>query len=817
LPPEGAARQRWLTLGVCVWLALVVWAVFGQTVRYQFVNFDDDLYVYDNPAITHGVSWHGVGWIFTHPDGPYEWLPLTGLSRMMDCQIYGLHPGGHHLTNVLLHAASAILLFLALRQMTGVLWRSAFVAAVFAIHPLQVESVAWVTERKNVLSGLFFMLTLLCYAKAVTRLRSEASTGQASDEWRVTRDRRAGGKAEVIASPVTRHPSLCYWLALVFFGFGLLAKTTLVTLPFILLLLDYWPLNRSTKCEVRSAEFPSPHRPSPGSYGPTGPDPLPSDPSLYPHPLPLSSEWAREKERGKRASRQDASVRVRRFSTTSLRGRASTWKRLSVEKIPFFILSAAACAATVLFHQRDIRALQEFGLLSRIGNASLACAAYLGQMFYPVGLAAFYPHPGNHLSLWKIDLSMLALLGLSAGLLAGWRKYPYLAVGWLWYLGMLVPVIGLIQVGEQARADRHTYLPQIGLSILAAWGAVALCGAWRIRRVVLGGASAAVLAGLLTVAYVQTGYWKDSLSLWTHALACTSGNYIAENNSGAALAAQGKFNEAIPHYERALELKPDYADARIDLGIALADQGKWDEAIQQYNQALQVNPDSAKGHFNLGAALYGQGKGAEAIQQFEQALQLNPDFAEAHCDLGAALANRGQWDEAIKHDLRALELNPDYAEAHNNLGGALAARGKLDQAAGHYERALQLNPNYAEAYYNWGLLLAAQGKLDEAVEHYKRAVQLKPDYPQACYDLGNALARQGKLDQAIENYERALQLKPDYAEAHYNFGVALASQGKSAEAMQHFQQGLSLATAQGNMELAGFIRARLKSYPSSKP
>ena len=704
LPEVQPYYNRWLTIAVCLVLALAVWAVFGQTLRYDFVNYDDNVYVYDNSTITQGINLHGVVWIFTHVDGRGEWLPVTAISRMLDCQLYGLHPGGHHLTNVLLHAATAILLFLLLRNLTGRFWAAAFVAAVFAIHPLRVESVAWVTERKDVLSGLFFMLTLLCYAKAATGRR-----------WLVT------GTQTEVASPLIR--SLYYWLAVVFFALGLMSKPMLVTLPFVLLLLDYWPLGRvvGRTCEVRNGKKP-PEKPLVPGF-------------------------------------------------------------LILEKIPFLLLSAAACVVTVLVQRNSIASVQAFDLSSRIGNALVSCVGYVWQMIYPVGLAVFYPYPQNHLSPGEIGLSLLVLCLITAGVLAGRQRHPYLLVGWLWYLGMLVPVIGLLQVGDQARADRYTYLPEIGLYVLATWGAMELCGAWRHGRVLMGAAAAVILGMLLARACDQTRYWRDSETLWAHTLACTSENYLAHNN----------------------------------LGLALASEGKPAEAIEQYQRALQIMPDYAKAHNNLGVVLAGEGRWAEAIGQYERALQLEPDYAEVHNNLGIALAGEGRWAEAIGQYERALQLEPDYAEAHINLGVALAGQGKSVEAIEQYERVLQLKPDNAEARYNLGNALAGAGRLTEAVQQYARALQLRPDHAGARNNLGMALANEGRLAEAIGEYERVIQLKPDAAEPYYNLGKALDRQGKSAEAVPYFQQALTRAAVQGNTALAEAIRIRLKSYQPALP
>jgi tetratricopeptide (TPR) repeat protein len=619
--PEAQPHNRWLSFAVCLFLALAVWAVFGRTIHYEFINLDDDLNVYENPAIIHGLSWQGVIWVFTHKQAEL-WNPLTSLSFMQDCQFHGLNPGGYHLTNVLLHTATVILLFLVLRKMTGVFWPAAFVAAVFAIHPLRVESVAWVTERKDVLSGLFFMLTLWAYVRY----------GQEQADAR-RREPESGNTGFFLRSS-------SYWLALLFFALGLLSKAMLVTMPFVLLLLDYWPLGRMTS---------------------------------------LRQDSARPEGNRSQTTRLELAV-----------PQIPVLKSLLWEKVPFLLLTVAVCVATVLAQSNAIGSVEDFDLPSRIGNALVSYADYLGQMFYPVGLAVFYPHPRDRLPAWNVVLSVLVLLMISAGVMAGQRKRPYLLVGWLWYLGMLVPVIGFVQAGSQARADRFTYLPQIGLYIMAAWGAMELCGAMRYRRAVLGSAAGVILAGLLGGAYVQTGYWKDSVSLWMHSLACTSESSLARNNLGNALANQGKLTEAIQQYERALQLKPDYAEAHNNLGDALAAQGKLTEAIQQYERALQIKPDNACALINLGSALAGQGKLTEAIQQYERALQIKPDYAEALNNLGNVLSLQEKLTEAIQYYERALQIKPDYADAHINLGNVLARQGKLTEATQHFQQALTL-------------------------------------------------------------------------------------------------------------------------------
>jgi len=650
-------HSRWLTLAVCIFLALAVWAVFGQTIHYDFTNYDDDDQVYDHPVVKQGLSLQGIVWVFTHSDDGH-WVPLSKISHMLDCQLYGLTPGGHHLSNVLLHAAVVILLFLVLRRMTGATWPSAFVAAVFAIHPLRVESVAWVTERKDVLSGLFFMLTLWAYVRYIQKAEisgQELSPGKLSD----------------LRQPLT---STDYWMALLFFTCGLLSKSMVGTLPFVLLLLDYWPLNRCLR------------------------------------PAPVSAMDRRKP--------------------------LSVFKRLILEKI--FFLGPVMVAALGLLCSRDRNnvvvavALQtgrglvphrDLSPMVRTGHALLTPLVYLKQMFFPAGLVVFSP-PGQNVTRWEIFMAVIFLMAVSVAVLVRRRKQPYLMVGWFWYLVMLAPILILIQQGAELRCDRYTYLPQIGLYILVAWGAADLFSQWPYRRVLPGAIAGAVLAGLLAGAYVQTGYWKNSIALWTHTLACMPENPKAQNNLGSALAVQGKWNDAMQHFEQALQLNPDYADAHFNLSAALARQGKLPEAIEHYERALQIKPDDAGACNNLGFVLAAQGKREQAIEYYERALQLKPDFIDAHVNLGNALAARGNLAEAVQQYERALQLRPDDADARVNLGNALATRGNLAEAVQQYERALQLKPENAVAHYNLGDVLSRQGKAGEAIQHFQQALTL---------------------------------------------------------------------------------------------
>jgi protein O-mannosyl-transferase len=653
----GCREQRWRVAAVCLVLAAITFAVFGQTLGHEFVDFDDDLYITENPMVARGLTRKGIVWAFTHVHSA-NWHPLTWLSHMLDCQLYGLHPGEHHRTNVLLHTATVIALFLVLRQMTGTLWRSAFVAAVFAIHPLRVESVAWVAERKDVLSGLFFMLTIGAYVRYARR------------PWSWGR----------------------YGLVLLLFAMGLMCKPMLVTLPVVLLLLDYWPLQRT------------------------------------------ESEG-----------------------------------RLVLEKLPLLALSAASCVATLLAQTGAMPSIKSFSLPVRLANALASCMVYLGQMVWPAGLAVFYPYPHNGLPPWEVALAGTLLAGLSAVVLWQQRKQPWLLVGWVWYLVMLLPVAGLIQVGMQAHADRYTYLPQIGIYVAITW----LVAEWRVNRVALGGLMAGVLVVLMACAWQQTAYWQNSESLWTHTLACTTDNDIAQNNLGYALLQKGKVDEALPCFQQALQIRPDYADARNNLGYALLQTGKVDEALLCFQQALQIRPNFADARNNLGYAFLRMGKVDAAATCFQQALQIRPDYADARNNLGVVLMQKGSMAAAAASFQRALQIRPDYAAARNNLGYALLQMGKVDTAAICFQQALEIRPDFAEARNNLGNALLQMGKADEAITQCQQALRIRPDFAEARNNLGIALFRMGRADEAIACFQQALQIKPDFAEARNNLGAVL--------------------------------------------
>ena len=710
--PKAKSSARRQVMGVCFFLVAITWLVFGQTIRYDFVNYDDNDYVYANPAITSGLTLHGITHAFSGRHAR-NWHPLTTLSHMLDCQLWGVRAGGHHFTNVVLHIIAVVLLFLVLKQMTGAIWQSAFVAALFAIHPLRVESVAWISERKDVLSAVFFMLTLGAYAR------------------------------------YARFPSFGRYLTMsILFALGLMSKPMLVTVPLVLLLLDYWPLQR---------------------FG----------------------------------------------------GRSSI-KRLALEKIPLLTLSAAAGVATLLLQRSSLAVVEQLPLVSRIGNGLVSCVIYVKQMIWPVGLAVFYPHPGDQLPVWEIGLAIVLLALVSAGAIALRRKLPYLVTGWFWYLVMLLPVIGLIQVGSQAHADRYTYLPQIGLYLLLAW-AITDALASRLQRRILAVTASVTVIALAWCAHVQASYWRNGESLWGHALAVTSGNFMAHDGLGECLGNRGRLDEAIDQFQKALNIAPGYPEIKTNLIIALTKKGRTDEAITHLQALLKEYPNDAQAQYNLGNALRKKGDSQGAIAAYEKTLSIQARYPAAHYNLAIALEQNGQIDEAIAHYREAVLEQPNYPEAYYLLGNDLLQKARVDDAIAAYEQALKSRPTYPDAENNIGLALLQRGRPSEAIAHWQNALAIQSDSVDSLNNLAWVLAtfpeswiRNRK--QALALAERANQLSGDNNPAILRtLAAAYAENGRFTEARVTAERGLQLANAQENLALANIFKGDLARYRINAP
>ncbi len=665
---RDSQKTRWW---ICGALVLVTVAVYWRVGGFAFLNFDDPDYVTNNRNVTAGLTANGVIWAFTHAYAS-NWHPLTWISHMLDCQLFGSHSGGPHLVNLAFHTANAVILFLLLHQLTNAPWRSAVVAGFFALHPLHVESVAWISERKDVLSTFFGLLSLLAYSR-----------------WVRDRERSTGTE---------RPPRGRWWTALLLFALGLLAKPMLVTLPFVLLLLDLWPLQR-----IENAGWKTFFRPS--------------------------------------------------------------FLRLILEKWPWFALSALSCAATLYAQKAGgaVVALERFPFFWRGVNAIEAWFGYLEKTFWPTRLAVFYPL--EHLRpVLPFILAGSCLMAISILAVATLRRHPSFGMGWLWFVGTLVPVIGLVQVGAQAMADRYTYLPLIGVFIAVVWGVADLLAGRRFA-----GLAATALAGLplflcAVLTATQVSVWKSSITLFEHALKTTHENAIAHNNFGNALAASGRNQEALPHFLKAVSLDPLNPLFHNDLGSTLAALGRNDEALAQYAEAVRLQPRDAVFQNNLGAALGRAGRIEAAMERYREAIRLRPDYAEAHNNLGEALTTQRQLAEAEIELNRALTIIPEYAEAHNNLGRTLALEGKLSEAVAQYQEALRLKPNQPVVHFNLGLSLWRLGRMGEAGEHLSEAVRLDPRSAEAQYELGRYLTESGQAARAIAHLRDAARLRPEWAE-----------------------------------------------------
>lgn len=570
-------------------LVLIILAVYWRVLNFDFVGFDEDVYITQNDHVKRGLTFEGVTWAFTTTEACF-WHPLVWLSYMLEHTLFGEKPFIYHLTNLLLHIANTLLLFAVLNRMTSSAWKSWFVAALFAVHPLHVESVAWVAQRKDVLCTLFLMLTLWAYV----RYASSPRIGT-------------------------------YILVVVFFAMGLMAKPMLVTLPLVLLLIDYWPIGRTV---------PSSH---------------------------------------------------------SLINRVSV-KGLLAEKIPLLILSFGTGAGALIAQKggRALASLEAIPLGIRLSNSLVACVGYLAKTVWPRRLAVFYPHPGDSVPEWQVVGAALLIVAITFLVLAIGKRKPFLPVGWFWYLITIAPVIGLVQVGSHAMADRYTYIPLIGIFMIIAWLAPSM-GEYMGREekfsisrfsesMIFTIAAALVIAALMVSTWVQVGYWQNGQTLFSHAIKVTSNNWLAHHNLGVALKEKGRIEEAVAHFRKALEIRPNYPDARLNLATTLAEKGDLDSAGTEFARALRGTADDADVYYNLGIAFCSRGRLEEAEAEFRKALAIKPDHVLALMNLGSVLGQKGDNQNAIKYLTRAIEIRPSYAEAHFNLAVAFFI-------AGEYERA----------------------------------------------------------------------------------------------------------------------------------
>jgi protein O-mannosyl-transferase len=733
MPPEGEALgerghsknlQTSAKIIFCISLALagVILYIYAPSWHFGFLKCDDPLYVSENYQVSRGLTWQGFIWAFTTGYAA-NWHPVTWLSHMIDVQIFGMAAGPHHLINMVFHIANTLLLFWLLLRTTGAWGRSAMVAALFAVHPLHVESVAWIAERKDVLSTFLGILTLHLYVNYI---------------------RRPHLRKMLLVAAV--------------FALGLMAKPMLVTLPFLMILFDLWPL-----CRI--------------NYQP---------------------------------------------------GQGQTLQRLLYEKIPLFILAVLSGIATLIAQSRGgtISSFEVTPLYLRATNTVVSYLMYIVKMLWPSELIPIYfyrPSPA-----WLIIISVLILILISLLAMRISKRYPFVVAGWLWYLVSLLPVIGLIQVGTQSRADRYTYIPLIGLFVIAAWGTAEFLEKRRYKKSMLAVVACILIGFLAGAARNQASRWKSDALLWEHAIRIDPHNSVARmnygivladrgdlagaleqfsesvratplfaeahNNLGVTLFKQGRPGEALPHLYEAIRLKPRIANVHANLGAVLLEQKKVEEAVAHFREALKSDPQNPNTLYIIGLALAKQGKNEEALVQYRAALKSNPSHADAHREMGAVLFAQGKYGEAAEHYRMSLEIQPDStpAEIHNMLGLALFKQSRLGEALPHYYEAIRIKPDFSDAHANLGIILSAQNKGGEAVAQFREALKRDPQNAEILYDLGLALAKQGKNEEALVQYEAALNSNPSYAEALRELGNVLFIQEKFGEAVEHYRKSLKI-------------------------
>ncbi len=613
VPLSHAATFGRPDLLILLGLAVMTFAIYAQVAGHQFITLDDPTYIQENPMVNRGISGAGLAWAFTTFYAT-NWHPLTWISHMIDCQLFGMKAGRHLLVNALIHVANTLLVFWFLLRATHARWPSALVAALFALHPLHVESVAWASERKDTLSTFFGLLSLIAYTRYVE-----------------TRSRK--------------------WYAgsAVALGLGLLAKPMLVTWPFVMLLLDYWPFRR------------------------------------------LADPMTKQLPRG--ASHREAATGI---------------GSLVLEKLPLFALVAASAVITFVAqsHGGAVRTLAHAPIAFRLSNALVAYAKYLLLTFWPNDLAVYYPFAG--IPAWQTIGAAFLLIGITVFCVSQRRIRPYLVVGWFWFLGTLIPVIGIVQVGGQIMADRYFYIPSIGLFIALVFGFTDIARSWRVARALSAGIAVAILLFLATLTNAQIQRWHDSFTLFEHTLAVTPPNLRIEHNLGIALGASDRYDEAAAHFEKALQIDPNFYDGLVAMGVTRAHQGQLPKAIEYFQAAIRSQPDPPKAHVQLAHALWTQNRDQAALEEMRRASQLAPNDPDIRADFGLALGMVGRIPEAIEELHEALRMNPNSAEAHNNLGLALLAAGKARESIPEFEMALRLKPELKGAADN---LRRAQAQL----------------------------------------------------------------------------------------------------------
>lgn len=728
--------SKHLKLITLVLLSFIICVVYQNLHDHDFISFDDNVYVFENPHVNEGFSSDNIIWAFNVFNNTAYWHPVTWLSHMLDCQLFNLNAGMHHLTSLVIHIANTLLLFLVLQLMTGAIWQSAIVAMLFAVHPVNVDSVAWIAERKNVLSTLFWMLSILAYLY------------------------------------YTRRPCVQrYFLIMLSLSIGLLAKSMLVTLPCVFLLLDFWPLHR---LELPGSETGN-------AKGKNHPD----------------------------------------FLAGLL--------KLMLEKVPLLILSFITMLLSRLslqnYHQLVSTATVPMDL--RISNALVTYVKYIFKIFWPKNLSFFYPFPES-IPAWEVVSASVFLLIVTGSVILLSRKAPYLIVGWFWYLGTLFPVSGLIQGGLWPEmADRWMYVPAIGLFIMISWSGAALLAKLPRCKLVFASLTISIIAALMLTAYNQVSHWKNSQTLFQHALDVTTDNYYAHFSLGIELFNLNNNDKAIDQFNQTLAIKNSFPEAQIGLGDAMVKKGDFDKAIDCYHQALWMsinreddlfnklgnaffhkglfdqaltyvkkslkeNPDNSGAHNNMGNILLKMDKPDEAVICYQQALLLKPDDTELLNNLSNAYLITGEISKAFACLNQALTIEPQNAITLNNLGSAYFYQGKYNQAEKFYRSAVKINPGYSDAHFNRALVLVKRGMIDQAIEQYLEVIRLTPDHANAHKNLADIYFNTNQIDRAIDHYQKSLDSAPDDAQTNFNLGIALFQKNDLSASIEHIQKALEL-------------------------
>jgi tetratricopeptide (TPR) repeat protein len=698
--PKILLRKK---ISVCLILAAITLFAYWPVQNHEFINFDDDLYITGNHRVKAGMTLDGLIWAFDFNQRSY-WHPLAWLSHMLDVELFGLSPTGHHLTNLWIHLANSLLLFWIFYRTTGCLYRSAFIAALFAVHPLNVDSVAWAAERKNLLSTFFWMLSLLFYVRYV------------------------------------ENPSINrYSLILVVFAMGLMVKPMLVTLPFVFLLLDFWPLER-----LRFNHWQKHDSAKPAGEG--------------------------------------------------ILKRQSHVLNLVMEKIPLLVLSGVSIWLSILSSQKldMVVATDAVPMTLRIANALVSYLNYLAKMIWPRNMAVFYPFPKD-LPLWQIAGSGVLLVAVTALFLLRSNRKPYLATGWLWYLGTLVPVIGIVQAGEwPSMADRWVYIPMIGIIMIIAWAVPEMTSKWRHKIPALAVLGISVIACCVVLVRIQLQYWENSRVLFKHTLEVTQENAIAHNNLGSALLWKGETTAALHHFRAALTLRPKMSKFHNNIGHALMKLGRVTEAVDRYLESIRLNPLEAETHNSLAVALIEQGRLAESILHLQKALRLEPNYADAYVNLGAAYRRQGQPKRAAKCYAEAIRLRPDLPEAYNNLGLLLLREGKLKAAASYFRKALDKKSDYAEARNNLEKVRTARERFKEALAQIQAKTKRNPEDADLYLKLGDLYKEQSELNDALQHYQKALLLRPDSLPTIKKIAITHAMKGQYDKAIELLNKMITL-------------------------